>query len=574
MKKSILILSLVITQFTFAQKDIGTETINVVKPYTPTISDAFKVKETPSLDDTETTKKEEIKYTIFSFPVASTFTPSKGRAAAVEKSKEEKYYSNYATLGAGNYGNINAELFVTQQLDNSNYFGVMLRHLSSQGGIKNVELDDKFYNTSIDATYGSQTRDLAWNVDLGFQNQIYNWYGIPKDFFTPTQIETIAPKHSYNTIYAGGKLALGESILKESTLKFTRFSDALASAENRLVAQPNLEFSFLDETIKAGFVFDYLDGSFSKDFLGNDGYKYGFTNVGFMPSFQVSRDDLLINIGANFFYSIANSGGDNKFFVYPNIIASLKIVGDLMIGYAGAEGTLQQNSYKEFTDNNYFVSPNLLIAPTDKKYDIYAGLKGKLANAVSYNIRASYKNEDYKPMFISNIYDGFNTNTEGYTFLNSFTTTYDTVKTVGFFGELKADFSKNVSFGVNGTFNSYTTKNEEQAWNLPAIQLASTLDFVITPKWYAGFKVFFTGERKDKISMRDLTAIGNPVYVSEVVKLDSFFDLNAHLGYKHSDRLTFFLKGNNLANQSYQRWINYPVQGVNALLGANYKFDF
>jgi hypothetical protein len=29
--------------------------------------------------------KEKIKYTIFSFPVASTFTPSKGKAEGVEK---------------------------------------------------------------------------------------------------------------------------------------------------------------------------------------------------------------------------------------------------------------------------------------------------------------------------------------------------------------------------------------------------------------------------------------------------------------------------------------------------------
>ena len=39
---------------------IGTEVVNVVKPYTPTISDAFKVKETPSFDDEDTNKKEAI----------------------------------------------------------------------------------------------------------------------------------------------------------------------------------------------------------------------------------------------------------------------------------------------------------------------------------------------------------------------------------------------------------------------------------------------------------------------------------------------------------------------------------
>ena len=107
---------MLVFQFSLAQKkqeNIGTEVVNVVKPYTPTISDAFKVKETPSLDDEGNAKKEVIKYTIFSFPVASTFTPSKGKAEGIEKSKQEKLFKNYATFGGGNYGTLNADLFVT-----------------------------------------------------------------------------------------------------------------------------------------------------------------------------------------------------------------------------------------------------------------------------------------------------------------------------------------------------------------------------------------------------------------------------------------------------------------------------
>ncbi len=64
---------LCVSQVTLAQKkddNIGTEVVNVVKPYTPSVSDAFKVKETPTLDDEETSKKENIVYNIFSFPVA------------------------------------------------------------------------------------------------------------------------------------------------------------------------------------------------------------------------------------------------------------------------------------------------------------------------------------------------------------------------------------------------------------------------------------------------------------------------------------------------------------------------
>ncbi|WP_264520763.1 TonB-dependent receptor [Flavobacterium sp. N1994] len=561
-------------QFSFAQKkddNIGTEVVNVVKPYTPTISDAFKVKETPTLDDDDTSKKENIKYNIFSFPVASTFTPSKGKAANVDKSAEEKIFSNYLTLGAGNFGTISAELFITQSISNTDYFGGMLRHNSSQGGIKDLPLDDKFFNTALDLTYGSRTKAMSWNADLGYQHQVYNWYGIHPGLFTDATIATINEQQTYHTLYVGGRLGLSDSFLKESTLKFSRFWDAFGSAENRFVAKPSLEFDIVEQKIKADFVLDYINGSFDKTYNGGSSFKYGFTNVGFQPSVKIHKGDLTINAGVGFFYSAAQEAGQSKFFIYPQVTGSYKIVGDLMVFYAGLEGALHQNSFHDFVQENFFVSPTIGIGPTDQKYDIYAGLKGKLASSVSYNIRGSYKNEEGKALFKSNIYDQFNTNTDGYTFANSFDVVYDKVKTLSFFGELKADFSKNVSFGINGTFSSFTTDVEKEAWNLPAIKLASTLDVTITPKWYAGTSLFFVGERKDLFRQ---ATVSLPFPPDENITLKSYFDLNAHVGYKYSERLSFFLKGNNLANQGYERWSNYPVQTIQVLIGANYKFDF
>lgn len=564
---------LFLTHLSFSQKkddNIGTEVVNVVKPYTPTISDAFKVKETPTLDDDDTSKKENIKYNIFSFPVASTFAPSKGKAANVDKSPEEKIFSNYATLAAGNYGTINAELFITENVSNTDYFGGMLRHSSSQGGIKDVVLDDKFFNTALDLTYGSRTKTMSWNADLGYKNQVYNWYGIYPGLLPDATIATIDEQQTYHTLYVGGRLSL-DNILKESTIKFSRFWDAFGSAENRFVAKPSLEFDIVEQKIKADFVVDYISGSFDQNFDKTASIKYGFTNVGFQPSIKLHKGDLTMNLGVGFFYSAAQEAGENKFFIYPQVNAAYKVVGDLMIFYAGVEGTLKQNSYNDFVQENFFVSPTLNVALTDQKFDIYAGLKGKLAGSVSYNIRGSYKNEEGKALFKSNIYNHSNANTDGYTFGNSFEVVYDRVKTLSFFGELKADFSKNVSFGINGTFSSYGTDFEKEAWNLPAIKLATTLDVNITPKWYAGTSLFFTGERKDIFRQSTVTL---PFPADENITLKSYFDLNAHVGYKFSERLTFFLKGNNLANQNYERWFNYPVQGLQVLGGASYKFDF
>ena len=561
----------------FAQKgddQIGNEVVNVVKPYTPTISDAFKVKETPPVEDPDNVRKTDVKYNIFSYPVASTFTPSKGRAANVDKTPQERLYRNFATVGIGTYGTAMAELFVTTDVGESGYVGGMFRHLSSQGGIEEVELDDSFHNTSLDLTYGTRGDGYSWNLDAGYQLQGYNWYGLPENFGEVLSdeerrdlINSIEPEHSYHNAYVGGKLSFGESIFDELSAKYNRFWDSYESEENRFIAKPKLSFEINQTKIKLDVIADYVGGSFNGAFDFGESLAYGFTNLGVQPSFSMQRDDWTLNFGAAAFYSMDMENDDNKFYIYPQVNASLKLVSDLMIFYAGAEGTLEQNSYRDFTNQNPYVAPLLGIAPTDRQYDIFAGLKGKLASSVSYNLRGSYVNERNRALFLANPHTEFDTN-ENYGFGNSFNVVYDDMRTISFFGELKADFSKSVSFGLSGTFSNYSVDQQAEAWNLPALRVGSTLDVDITRKWYAGAQVFFVGERKD---FRDnLSDFGD----EGVVTLESYFDANAHVGYKHNDRLTAFIRVNNIANQMYEKWLDYPVQGIQGIIGASYKFDF
>ena len=577
--KIITSLFLMVLQFSFAQKkntNIGSEEVNIVKPYTPTVSDASKIQESPVLDDEGNAKKETIKYSIFSFPVASTFTPAKGKAEGVEKEAKEKFYNNYATIAGGNYGHLNAELFVNQDLENNDYVGGMFRHFSSQGGINNVTLDNWFYDTALDAFYGANYDKMSWNVDLGYQNHVYNWYGLPMDFGSSlsttdrnTLIGNIDSKHSYNGISLGGKMQFYEGAFKELSLKYKHFADSFDSSENRFYIKPSLRFDVSDQFVKTDIIVDYVGGSFARNYenTNTEKLKYGFTNIGIAPSLNLQENGWDVNLGVKLFYSMDREGSDNRFLIYPNINVSYPVVEDLMIFYAGAEGNLEQNSYSDFVSENPFLSPTLGVSPTDKQYDIFAGLKGKLASSVSYNLRGSYVNERNKALYRSNDYTE-NAANEDYAFGNSFQVIYEDVRTFRFSGDLKADFSQNVSFGIGGTFSSYKNSVEQEAWNLPTVEVNSSLDFNITPKWYAGAKVFYVGERKDMQSNTDLVSEGTPV------KLGGYFDLNSHVGYKYNSQLTGFLKLNNMTNKSYQKWMNYPVQGFQVLVGVNYKFDF
>ena len=104
------------TGFLVAQNkdNLKTEEIVVEKPYTPTITDAFKVNTNPSLDNSTTFQKEKVTYSIFSIPVASTFSPIKGKAQNLEREPKENVYQNYASVGFGMYSSPLIEAFLHQ----------------------------------------------------------------------------------------------------------------------------------------------------------------------------------------------------------------------------------------------------------------------------------------------------------------------------------------------------------------------------------------------------------------------------------------------------------------------------
>lgn len=564
------------TGVAFAQEDeegdIDTERLIIVKPYSPTVSDAFKVKQTPIINDSTENKKKQVSYDIFSFPVASTFTPAKGTAAGVTRKSMPRLYDNYASLGFGNYSNIAAEFYSTINLDRGKEVSIGLVHNSSQGGIDEARLDDKFYDTGLEIGYKAQQRNFTWGVDAGFQHQVYNWYGIP-DYFQPTEIELagIDPQHSYYAATFGANIDMEQGIFDEAKLKYRRFGDNFGSGENHVKWTPKLEFPVVEQLIGTELSFDFVNGNFDESYenlpVSN---QYGFFNLGVAPSIQIQNEDLSVNLGAQLVYSMDIENEDNNLYLYPKVTGSYRVAGDYFIAYAGAEGELKQNTYYEFVQENPFVSPTLLVAPTDKQYDIYLGGKGKFTDQISYNIRGSYKSEVNKPMFIHNPYVATgNTPKEGYENFNSFGVVYDDVTTVSFFGELQFALSDDFNVRLNGTYNNYSADTQDEVWNLPEFEGSLALDYQITEKWFAGASMFAVGERHVYLDFQGVQS----TYQTKGT-MDAYLDANLRVGYKLNDRLSLFARGNNLLTENYRPWLGYPTQGLQVMAGASYQFDW
>ena len=547
---------------------IDDQVVNVVKPYTPTISDAFKIKDTPKLNDSNMVKKKEVKYNIFSIPVASTFTPAKGKAANMDKAQPVKLYDNYASVGVGSYTTLLGEVYLNHALSNTENVGGYFSHHSSSGGIQDVRLDNNFSKTGLNAHYSQKLRDFSWKIDGGFDLMTYNWYGLAEALDNDTSAMAVDPTHTFNTFYLGGKLKFDDAIINDGSVRFRRFGDNQNSGENRFVAKTGFDVPIQGETINTEFYIDYIGGSFDMDFNNTGEIRYGNVTFGLSPSYQLKQDDLTVDLGVSLVFLNDTEFSDNKFFIYPNFEASYRLVDEILIAYGGIKGELQQNSYYDFATENPFVSPTLTIAPTDQRYNGFIGLKGKLSNNVSYNIKGNYYAEENKPLFKAN--DAQTFATEDYQFGNSFGVVYDDIKTFSVAGELNINVNRNFTLGFKGEYFNYNTDTQAEAWNLPDVTGSIFMDVQISEKWFAGASAFYVGERKDQQSLAGVLVTPDPTPIT----LDSYFDANAHLGYKINDQLSVFAKVNNILNQDYQRYLNFPVQGIQALAGATYQFDF
>ncbi len=547
------------------EKELDPEVVNIVKPYTPTISDAFKVKETPSLNDSISTTKKEVKYSIFSVPVASTFTPSKGKATTVEKTKPIKLYDNYATLGFGNYTSILGEFYSNFEISRTDNAGFFFRHNSSQGDIKDVKLDNKYYDTSLDANYTSRQKDATYRLDAGVEHQLYNWYGMPDVVYIQEPNVQINPQQTYIGGYAGGSIALDDSYFERASLNIRYLGDAFSSSEFNATLKPEFSFPLENLTLKVDGDIDYLSGSFDKNYTNTSEIKYSYLNAGLAPSITFVNDDLSVSLGVAAYVSLDSENNNTDFSLYPRLNASYRLLDETVIVYGGAEGGLQQNTYYNFKEENPFVSPTLNVAPTKKLYEGFGGVKGKLSNSVAYNVRASYGKDENRALFQMNPLKIYNANFEGYEYGNSFNVVYDDVNTLAFFAELKVEVSNTFTLGINGTYNNYSTDLQNEAWNLPDLKASIFSNFNITEKLYGGASLFYVGERQDLYA--------DP-FTTQEITLDGYVDANINFGYRFTDRLSVFVKGSNLFGDNYEKWLNYPVQGIQGLAGVTYKFDW
>ena len=206
-----------------------------------------------------------------------------------------------------------AEIYGGLQVNRDQELGISLTHNSSQGGIDNATLDDKYYDTGLNLDYTGETRNFTWGAEAGFQHQVFNWYGAP-DFLPLTDEEyaAIDPQHSYVAITAGGNIDVAQGVFDKASIKYRRFGDNYSSGENHVVIKPEFEFPVADQFVNLDFSADYVGGTFDQMYMNPDAeIKYSFFNLGAHPSITLTQGDLALDAGAEVVYSMDGEHDEN-----------------------------------------------------------------------------------------------------------------------------------------------------------------------------------------------------------------------------------------------------------------------
>ncbi len=542
MKNSILIISfLLIGSALFAQPDLPTEQVEIIKSFDAHLLDTEKLKISPILPPLDTTTIRQT-YIIPPKTVTVDYLPPTIRPIAIRSDKLPESYNGYAKLGAGLptsfYAEGSYDAFVNKKYD----FGFNMKHHSANNG-GNVE-KQRFSFTTLggEGTY-YMDQGHAVNGHLRYTNDGVHLYGYNTEDDPTITYEPDDVKQRFSIFDAGAKIFNGERTIGD--FNYSAGMDLYYMDDNYATRENGFDLK-IDATKWIKDVHS-LNVLLRTDFTSyKDTTKQNLHNFFLNPSFTYHADAFKAKIGANL------ASHNDEFFLFPDAEVSLNIFGNGLIVFAGADGTLQKNSFRALSDYN----PDIVsrIKPENTNYYRgYGGLKGNV-RGIEYRGQVSYKKAKNLALYLTDFADPNN-------FTYRFRVLYDDVSIFNLKGTLSAKPFDGLE--VIGTLSQsvFDPTNQEKAWHLP------TLEVNLAAK-------YLTMEDKLRVKAELFVQNGVP-YIDETGKTDNLnklFDVSVGAAYQFGENFGVFLDVYNLAANKRERWHRYPTFGMNVLAGLTARF--
>ena len=182
---------------------IGIQEIIIVKSYSPSLNEVFKIKSNPKVPDSLKTSKKNISYKILNVPVISTFKPNK---ATPLKLKQRKLFLPFNTIFSGAYGNKN-QLFLNvsnvTEIDRNQRFGVRFYKDGFSDNINNTLLKSNQKYSDFGLNHNLRSSDYNLNTYFTFTSNINNYFGLNNKSLDTIFLRNIDPEIRRNNLKLG-----------------------------------------------------------------------------------------------------------------------------------------------------------------------------------------------------------------------------------------------------------------------------------------------------------------------------------------------------------------------------------
>ena len=530
------------------------EEVTIIAPYNPTVTSAQKINRNPRIKLEESGALPEIEYDIKSERLNTTVAPEKPNPSRVPGEPSKDLYRSHLRAGFGNYYTPYVELWVNSLQSDEFNAGAHIGHISSFGQIKDYATS-KYSNTLVEA-YGTKFFTggaLGAKVDYK-RNMVYR-YGFKPDDYPGLDV----PDDDIKQVYQRIGFNLGVESDNEADDAFNYYVildgyyyfDKFDSKETGLFFMPGIskKWDMFDNGRGQELGLDLrLDYYMNKDSLTD--HNAGIFSA--RPFFDMDLSPYRIYIGLQADYRMDTA---SKFHLYPVVRAEASLLEDMIVVYAGIEGGLKKNSFEGLSSENPFINSIIPLHYTNHKFEVFGGVRGRITEIVDFNIQARHSTIEDMPLFV----------TDTSTVLgNTFEVIYDKGSLFQVNGELgfrsKSDFGLILKAG----FYTYSMDKEEKAWQKPGLTASLETYYIVKKK-----KLTLSANLTTQSGMQARTFVGTDV-VAE--KMKGWLDLGLGAEYRINQRFSAFVKLNNLLNQGYEKWYNYPVQKLNVMVGIGFSF--
>ncbi len=519
-----------------AQDTTKKQSVEIKSAFKPVLKNAVKINfnATPPAPQTGT---PNLTYNI---PIQNLFfnlQPVALKPLALQiDSAGQAHNSNYVKAG---YGNFNTPLidagFSIGDGKRTN-FTIFANHISQKGPLR----VQKFSNTNLAAHINTIVNRVEVYGKLGYQQQSFFLYG-PDASLSSAKDDSLKKPYQTVNIRAGVRNAMVTrfGISYNPDLNINVFSDSRSTETNGILDVP--------VEVRFGTSFGLLirGNADITTYTPTDGKAYSNNVYFFNAAVLLKTSKLAIRAG------IRPTWDNSKLNVLPDVLVDVHLQEKKIIVTAGWAAHIRKNTYQFLASQNPWINQPVSQFNT-RITEGYGGFKGTLANSFNYRVTSGYIEYLNLPLFSNHIKPGlFNVLQEG--------------KLQGFHGQAEIGFVLQDKFNASAKFDMYNFFGQQsysRAYHIIPLQLTAAL------RWQPAKKIMVKG---------DLYAWRGPVYLKDNMgntgRLPSVFDLNAGIEFRVHQFVSVWGQFNNVFNNAYERWHNYPVVGFNFLAGIKLTFD-